>query len=249
MIPEIKHLQFRCVVIFFLLVIAFELNAQLQFSSYFDGGKNNVSDGFFLKTAVLTKYNLGKSNFYGGLQFDLKTVNENVFSGIFLKADHQISIRNFPFSMEGLFFYNLFSESVHESNWALSVKKESKHFNYRLGTHFRTYKLTQNALDEYDIEDEGKIHENWNFVYLLQYNLKPIDNYWNIGVAITNNDHFLISQETNPLFYVQGKYRISEPISWFAEAWLKRAGMFNISVHSFGYFIRTGLTWSIDLNK
>lgn len=244
-----KHFHYRLVLIFFLLVAAFNLNAQLQFSSYLDGGENNVSDGFFLKTGVLSNYNLGKSNLYGGMQFDLKTRNENVLSGIFLKADYELSIRKFPFTVEGLFFYNLFSETVHESNWALSVKKESKHFKYQFGTHFRTYMLTQNANSEYNIEDEEKIHENWNLIYLLQYNLKPIENDWNIGISITNIDHFLITQETNPLFYVHGNYKISKPLSLYAEAWLKRSGMLNISVHSFGYLIRTGIIWNIDLSK
>jgi len=84
-------------------------------------------------------------------------------------------------------------------------------------------------------------------MYLIGYNLKPIDHDWNVGITITNVDHFIINQETNPVFYLHGKYQVSKPLTLFGEWWYKSAEAFNISVNHFGFFFRTGLVWKVDL--
>lgn len=231
------------------LIIAGNAIAQIKLSSYFDFAENNSSNGLYAKTVVIGEYHLERTTFTGGLQMDLKSRSENVFSGINFNVDQKFTIKEFPFSLEGLFLYNRFSELVHESNWAVLAKIKRKHFRYQLGTHFRTYSVTQKAKEEYDIYSDEKIHENWNIIYRIEYNFKPIGNDWNVAATITNIDHFIISQETNPWLNVQGEYKLSAPITLFAEVWLKSAGMFNISVNSFGYLFRTGIIWRLDLEK
>ena len=99
-------------------------------------------------------------------------------------------------------------------DWGILAYLELKHFTFKLGTEFRTYHITQKASEEYDIESNKNLHENWNIMYLAGYNLKPIDNKWNIGIAITNIDYFLINQDINPMLYLQGKYRVTPPINF-----------------------------------
>lgn len=227
------------------LMVAGNTSAQIQLSYYFDFAGNNSSDGMILKTAAFGEYQWERTTVTGGLQLDFKSRNENVFSGINFNVDQNFTVKEFPFSIEGLFLYNRFSKLVHESSWAVLANIERKHFRYQLGTHFRTYSVTQKAKDEYDIDSDEKIHENWNIIYRIEYNLKPFGNDWNVGATITNMDHFVISQETNPWLNVQGEYTLSAPLTLFAQAWLKNAGMFNISVNSFGYLFRTGIIWRI----
>ncbi len=54
-------------------------------------------------------------------------------------------------------------------------------------------------LDEYGIKgDAGKFHENFNMMYSIGYYIKPTDDGWNAGLAITNFDSFIIEQGVNP---------------------------------------------------
>ena len=136
-----------------------------------------------------------------------------------------------------------------ESNWGILANIERKHFTWKLGTEFRTYHVTKEAIENFDIESNKNLHENWNMMYLLGYNLYPADNLWNIGIAITNIDHFIINQETNPMFFLQGKYKVSLPLTIYFESWYKSAGTLNISANYFGFLFRTGLIWELDLKR
>ena len=233
------------------VVTAWEAKAQsnVHLSTYIDVGENNVSEGFYLKTAILGTYQWGKYFLNAGSQFNLIYSGSKVFTGSKIIGGREFSIKNFDFEIHGLFMYNSISENIFETNWGVLATIDRKHFHYQLGTNFRTYQATKNARKEFDPDSDYKIHENWNLMYLIGYNLKPDDHNWNVGITITNIDHFLISQETNPMIRLHGSYQISDPILLYAESWYKSAGAFNISVNYFGFFFRTGLIWKIDLAK
>ena len=239
--------------ILFLFCFAFltrpETHAQLQIASHLDMGSNNVSEGLFIRHAIAEAYEYDKFIFKGGLQFDLKSPFGKYFTGSYLEVGRNFEIKNFPISAQAFFIYNPFSQLVKETNWGISATARTGHFFYRLGTNFRTYALTSKAKDIYDGQSSEKIHENWNVMYLVGYNLKPSENNWNVGITFTNIDRFIISQDTNPAFYLHGKYNISDPWSLYAEAWYKSAGAFNISVNYFGFFFRTGIIWTPELSK
>ncbi len=231
------------------LIVSVYLKAQPQLSTFLDAGGNNVSDGLYIKTSVFGAYNFGKTKVEGGTQFDIKSTSSNVFTGTVLKAGRELSIKNFRFEIQGLFLYNPFSDLAHESDWGLLVNIERKHFTYKLGTEFRTYSLTRKAVERNGIASNRKLHENWNMMYLLGYSLMPADNKWNIGISITNLDHFIINQENSPMLFIHGGYKFTSPLTLYAEAWYKSAGTFNMYADNFGFFLRTGLIWKIDLKK
>jgi len=229
--------------------VTVEMHAQGQLSSYIDAGENNVSEGLYIKTALLGQYQFGKTRIEGGFQLDAKSANRNLLTGVSLKASQEFEIREFPFEVQGLFLYAPFSDVIHESNWGLLINVKRSHFNFQLGSNFRTYRITRKAAENYDITSNRSLHENWNLMYLVGYNLKPDDHTWNIGVTITNIDHFLLNQETNPMFNLRGKYIISKPLTVYAETWYMSAGSLNISANYFGVFFRTGLIWKLDSGK
>jgi len=231
------------------LIISENLEAQFLFSSYIDAGENNVSDGLYVKTSVLGAYQFASTKIEAGSQFDLKSASSNFYTGTNLKVSQEFMIKGFQFEIQGLLLYNTFSDLIHESDLGIQVNIERRHFTYKLGTEFRTYHITQEAFEKYYIESNKKLHENWNLMYLVGYNLNPIDDIWNIGISITNIDHFIINQETNPMIYLQGKYKVSLPLTLFAESWYKSAGALNISANYFGFFFRAGVLWELDLRK
>jgi hypothetical protein len=232
--------------ILFGLFVSIGLKAQFQLSGYIDAGETNVSEGLFVKAVGFGAYQFEKNKFESGFQFDLKSPGTNIFTGTSLKAAREFSIKEFPFEIQGLFIYNCFSELVHEYDWGVLARIQQKHFSFILGTNFRTYKVTRKAIDTYDINSNKKIHENWNVIYSLGCSVKPYDHFWNIGLTITNIDHFVINQETNPVFNINAKYNVSPPLTLFAEAWYKSSGALNLSVNYFGFFFRTGVIWRID---
>ena len=46
-------------------------------------------------------------------------------------------------------------------------------------------------------------------MYSFSYFLKPTDENWNVGLSVTNIDHFVINQETNPVMNLCGLYNAS----------------------------------------
>ncbi|MEA1886053.1 MAG: hypothetical protein U9N72_02440 [Bacteroidota bacterium] len=221
--------------------------AQLSLSMHLDAGKNNVSEGLFIRTAALGEYSFGKNRLRGGVQLDLEGAGTNFLTGASINLAREFSIREFPFEIQALYSHNRFSELLYEYNLGVLCNVNLHHFDLKLGTHFRTYGVTRTAADEYNIDSNKKIHENWNLMYLVAYHLKPDDNQWDISLSITNIDFFIIEQETNPVIYLRGEYKVSAPVKLFAESWYKTAGSFNLSVNYFGFFFRMGLIWDINL--
>ena len=234
---------------FFLLLFFIpgtNLIAQPQVSAYTDIGKTSVSDGLLMKIAGLAHYQFGENKVETGFQFDLKSNNKKVFSGFNIKASRNIWIKNFPIEVKGFYVWTPYSDILHETNWGLLLHVKRNHFIMKIGTNFRTFAFTQEAIKYYDLEEGTKIHENWNLMYSFGYYLKPFENNWNIGLSITNIDHFIINQETNPIFNLRALYELSSPINLFVESWYKSAGAFNLSVNHFGFFFRTGIIWDIN---
>lgn len=236
-------------VVLLCLIVDFNVNAQGSLSTFLDIGKNNVSEGIYIKSSVLGAYQFGETKITAGSQFNLKSNNTNALAGTSINVAHEFAIKEFQFEVAALFLYNPFSDIMHESNWGALVNVERTHFMYKLGTSFRTYRITKAALESYDIESNRSLHENWNLIYLLAYNLKPMDNNWNIGITLTNMDHFLINQETNPMVYLRGTYDVKSSLRLFMETWCKSAGSLNISANNFGIFFRTGVKWNLELKK
>ncbi len=230
-------------------IVSISLNAQIDLSAHFDIGENNASEGIYMTNSDFAGFNHKKMSVLGGIRFNAKTASPKLLSGTSLKIGREITAGNVPFTVEAFSIYIPFSDWVSEFDWGLLAGKESKHFKFKLGTSFRTYSLTKMAKNSTGPQSKNKLRENFNTVYLIQYGYKPLDHYWNIGISITNIDYFLINQESNPLFNLNGKFEFTPSFSFFAEAWYKASGISNISVNYFGFFIRTGVLWKINLNK
>lgn len=240
-----KHLT----IVLLCLIVTFNLEAQVALSTFIDIGENNVSEGIYVKSSVLGAYQFGETKITAGSQFNLKSNSTNALAGISINVAQEFTIKEFQFEVAGLFLCNPFSEVMHESNWGVLVNVKRTHFMYKLGTSFRTYRITKKASENYDIESNKSLHENWNLMYLVGCNLKPMDSNWNLGVTLTNIDHFLINQETNPMVYLRGTYDVKSSLRLYMETWCKSAGSLNISANNFGFFFRTGVKWNLDLKK
>ena len=211
----------------------------------FDIGNNNVHESFYIKSNVIGQYRYGQYKVEAGFLMNLKNTGQNFFPGYRFMASREFAIKEFPFSVQAFLVQN-YDEMLRETNWGLDVSKEWKHFNLVLGTYFKIYAYRNEAIEMYDIDEEcEKIEESFNFLYSFTYHLKPNGHQWNVGLTTTNFDYFLYNQETNPLFNLNGSYKLNKSLELFAQAWFETSGIFNINATYFGYYFRTGIKWNI----
>lgn len=223
------------------------VNAQIKLQSYIDIGKNNVSESVFVKNVYRSSYQFQKYNIEAGMQFDLRSNNPNILTGIDIIGLREFSIKDFPFDVKGFFILNRFSDLMYETDWGVRIEtKKLNHFLFELGTNFKTYTINSASEDEYNINNSNiKLRENFNLMYVITAYLKPHENDWNIGLSCTNVDYYIINQSTNPVFNLQMKYKLKSNLTFYLDTWYKQAGMFNINANYFGYFFRAGIKYKI----
>ena len=238
---KIGHIHFLLI----LLLVPLLLPAQWEFSTHFDAGEHNASNGLYVRNGSSAAYEFGETKFTGRMQIDLKSSLPYVLTGVAFDISHAFRVGEFPLSASGFFMYNRFSELLFETAGGLLAHIERDHFHAKLGTGFRSFRLTPAAIEITGEDSDPALSENWNMVYSLGYQIKPADHPWNAGIALTNLDHFLMNQETNPMLYVHGNYEVIPDLDLFMEAWYKHAGVFNISANYFGFFFRTGVIWNL----
>jgi len=231
----------------FLINICAGLFAQPGISIYTEIGSNNISKGIFIKSAVLGNYKYGKNNFETGIQTDLKNNNKTGFSGYTLSASRNMAIKDISFEIKGFFIQTVPSEILSETNWGGLLGMRHKRFDMSIGTNFRTFSLRQKSENRDEKNNSHtQIHEVNNLMYSFGYNLKPTDDNWNLGLSVTNIDHFNINQETNPVVNLHGLYKISSPVTLYLQASYKSAGVTNLVLNYFGFYFRTGIIWNIN---
>ena len=228
-----------------LLLPGEDLGGQARVSGILDMGVNQVSDGFYLVTGGLAQYEMGKYKMETGIQVDLVNRNGSAFSGLGVSTSRQLTVKDFPFEIQGFFLWNSHADLLNETNWGIMVEMKWPHIDLSLGNEFRSFTFRPEAVERYGIQEGEHIRENWNLVYNVGYHLKSSESKWDLGLAVTNLDHFLINQETNPFFKLAGTYGVGMSLDLFIEAWYQSAGAFNLSVNYFGFFIRTGIAWDI----
>ena len=235
------------VILIFLILTSVNVFAQSGLTIYADVAKNSVSDGLFIRSAILGYYISGNYQLKAGIQTNLVNGNNVVVSGYRFEGSREFKIKNTLLGIHGFFLWTSATRILQETNYGCAFTINRPHFDLLIGTNFRTYSFKRNALKDYGIgNDETKIHENLNLMYSFSYNLKPSDNRWNAGVALTNVDYFMINQETNPYVNLKGYYKLSSPVCLFAEGWYKNAGVTNIFSNYFGFVIRGGVQWNFN---
>jgi hypothetical protein len=228
-----------------ILTVQVNIQAQIQAEPYLELGKTNVSDGLFVKAAICGQYAYKTHGFGIGGRMDVLSRTENHSPSVYLNYTETIPLKSFPFEVKGFYMYNRYSGMLYESNYGILLAALRKYWIVELGTNFRTYGMTGKALKEDPLLSDNKIRENFNIMYTLGRYLKPKDHSWNVGLYLTDFDRFSISQETNPVFGIEGFYKPCGSITVFLDTRYISAGALNLSVNPFGYTIKTGIIWQI----
>lgn len=246
-LPRNNQSEFKKLpILIFFLLFSLPLLSQPSLQLGFDIGENNVSDGVFLTTFMEMNYRFGKYTLEGGMQMNIISNQSSdwINAGI-LEISRKMTAGRFLFDIHGYFLYNAFSALIHESNFGLLGSTKQGSFKFKLGWGLRVYRLTNYALETYNIQSGKRFTENLNLLYSAGYQLKPDESKWNLGLCVTNLDNFTVSQETNPMLALYSHYKVSTEIHVFAEALQRTAGIFNISANHFGILFRSGIVWNL----
>jgi hypothetical protein len=228
------------------LLLSITIMAQPGIVAYTETGSNNVSHGPFIKSAVLVNYKSGKTGLETGFQNDLMNYKGQILSGYTLNTYRDFMLKGIRMGIKGFYTSTVSSRIIHESNIGGVLSMKFDHFSMAFGTNYRTFSLKRRNIG-YEIErSNSRIHEAGNFMYLFSYNLNPEKSQWNAGISITNYDHFVINQETNPMVSLNGSFRMKPRVSLYAQAWYKVAGVSNMELNYFGYYIKTGVIWNFQ---
>jgi len=232
--------------LFFIGTLGFNTWAQLTLNSFVDLYEHHASNGLYLRGAGQINYSFQPFNIRAGVQCNFFNPEKRDISAFKAEFSTNFVLKRRVLDVSTFYQLSPFSELLRESNWGFLAEQKGNRFVLKLGTSFRNFAYTPKAIELYSIEKHSRIYENWNLLYAFSYYWKPIKNDWNLGLTLTNFDHFQINQETNPVFNLKGNYKINEQLSVFSEIWYITAGAFNLNVNYFGYYLRTGIQWRLN---
>lgn len=223
------------------------LSAQPELTIFSDIGINEVSQGLFIKTATIGQYSFGRNLVETGFLVNVKGNTENVFPAYRIMVSREVKLKCKSVAVEGFLLQTNFSDILRETNWGTVFNLKSNRFDISIGTNIRIYTFRKDAIENYGIGWEAtKLIEPFNLMYSFTYNIKSLKELLDVGLSVTNIDHFKISQETNPLFRLNVLYQLNASICLITQAWYETAGIFNIYANYFGFFIRTGIIWNLE---
>ena len=229
--------------IFCLSLISIPLNAQFKASVYTDMGESNVSEGFNMKASAIVGYKKDKFELTTAFQTDIVSNNTNILSGWNIKLSNDFELKSYNFNAQLFYLWAPYSDLVRETNFGILLSTKKGHYNLKIGTNFRTLGYTQKAISDFGLSSNTDVHDKFNLMYALSYDINNLKLPWNAGITATNFDQFKINQETNPYLNLHGYYDVNKPIRLFGEAWYETAGAFNLHVNYFGFFARTGIIY------
>ena len=223
------------------------LFSQLNQNNYLDIVKSNVIDRTLFRAASISTLLVRDYHIQAGFLWSTSNQNSMSFKGLFFNIGGNFRIKKVPFEVNVFYCNNMFSPRIHETNWGFTLGYNSRHFSINLGDNYRIYKFTNKGIKENGLNDDtdNSIVEPRNIMYSFTYFVMPVDHKWNAAITLTNFDHFLIQQETNPMTACKLFYQLNPNLMLYSELWYQNAGLLNLQVNYFGYYIRTGLIWKI----
>ncbi|MDD4150913.1 MAG: hypothetical protein PHE33_12890, partial [Bacteroidales bacterium] len=235
-------------ILILLLTISATLSAQFKAGAFFSLGVNPVEQPVFVSSGIYAsaKYKFISADY----AFDLNINNRDIraFNAIKTSLNYETDINNSHLKAGILYLYKPSTELISEQNIAIQIDYLIKKWELRLGNNFRAYKFKKATENTVNTENKTIIWEKPNIMYMLRYYFLEPNKDWNFYMSVTNFDWFIIEQEVNPFINAGGYYKNNKNgLKLFMDLNYQAAGFNNIRVNYFGFFIRTGFIWEIDL--
>ena len=127
-------------------------------------------------------------------------------------------------------------DQVNEFLHAISIGYRMQYVNVQLGLINRfimPLPYERNTLNKF-------IAEPFQLLYRVEGFVRPLTSPWNIAIAITNADNYMIERPWTPMLYLGGWYDINEHWRIRLSGKYKNAGMFHMNAHYYAAEVRVG---------
>lgn len=88
------------------------------------------------------------------------------------------------------------------------------------------------------------VGEPFNLLYRLSFNIMAPDSPWNVGGGVSNFTPYEYERMWQPLFFVNGHYRVSDRLDAVGTLYIKPTGIFHQVASLYGVTLRAGITYS-----
>ena len=128
------------------------------------------------------------------------------------------------------------SDQVNEFLHAISLGYRMQYVNVEFGLINRVMMplpYERNTLDKYIVEP-------FQLLYRVEGFVRPVTSSWNIAIAISNADNYMIERPWTPMLYLGGWYDVNEHWRVRLSGKYKNAGMFHMNAHYYAAEVRVG---------
>jgi opacity protein-like surface antigen len=88
--------------------------------------------------------------------------------------------------------------------------------------------------------DDMHISEPFNFLYRVEAFVRPQTSCWNIAIAISNVDDYMMERAWTPMLYLGGWYNVDDHWRLRLSGKYKNSGMFHMNAHYYAAELRVG---------
>lgn len=127
-------------------------------------------------------------------------------------------------------------DQINEFTHAISLGYRMQYVSVQIGLATRVIvplPFVHNSTDEY-------LCEPFNLLYRIEGFVRPITSPWNIAIAISNADNYMIERMWTPMLYLGGWYDLNSHWRLRLSGKYKNAGMFHMNAHYYAAEVRVG---------
>ena len=175
-------------------------------------------------------------NQYFEAEANLRTSTANVHTlGVQLRPKFALSVGEL-FLEDRLMANFLLRDHVNEFAHAISLGYRMQYVSAQLGFFSRVMVPMPYERNS----DNASISEPFKLLYRVEAFVRPATSSWNLAVAISNVDDYMMERPWTPMLYLRGWYDVNNHWRLHLAGKYKNAGMFHMNAHYYASELRVG---------
>ena len=220
--------------LFSLLCLSALAYAQSPYSlSLHAGYGHNLTYGSFATLDIDAQLPI---NQYFEAEANLRTSTANVHTlGVQLRPKFALPVGEL-FLEDRLMANFLLRDHVNEFAHAISLGYRMQYVSAQLGFFSRVMVPMPYERNS----DNASISEPFKLLYRVEAFVRPATSSWNLAVAISNVDDYMMERPWTPMLYLRGWYDVNNHWRLHLAGKYKNAGMFHMNAHYYASELRVG---------
>ncbi|MCO6494874.1 MAG: hypothetical protein J5I91_04220 [Bacteroidetes bacterium] len=213
----------------------------------FNTGRNQSSFGQYAKISTHGGQTYSNWEFKGGIGLIFSNADINSLDALKIQVSRKFETSKRPFIASVYYQWKPYSENIFVNDFGVILKRKYNKWDVNLGANslfMRFPKARSNPGSPF----RRTVWEAFNFMYKITYR-QAINKHIDMTATLTDYDEYYITQETNPFIILGGEYKLKGNSKIFMDLAYQQAGLLNIRVNYYGYYIRLGYKFGLDLNS